>query len=77
MVKIKTLYYSGLGAVSLFFVVTLILAGDKCGEQILIAIGSLVVSAIYVCVRETHKERKNAALRYRRKTDTGDSPGKD
>ncbi|MCL2147677.1 MAG: hypothetical protein FWH52_07710 [Synergistaceae bacterium] len=72
----KTLYYTSLGVVSLLFVGTLILAGDKCGEQILIATGSLVVSTICVCVREASKERKNAALRYRRKTDTGDSAGK-
>ena len=58
------------------FVGTLILAGDKLCEQILIAIGSLVVSTIYICVREVSKERKNAALRYLRKTDTGDSTGK-
>ena len=72
----KVLYYAGLGVICLLFVGTLVLAGDKCGEQILIAIGSLAVSAICVCLREASRARKNASHGYHRKTGAGDSTGK-
>jgi len=54
----KTLFYASLGTAVLLFAGTLILAGAELGNQIFIAIGSIAVATIIICISDSHKERK-------------------
>ena len=58
---IKVLFYTSLGTAILLFAGTLIFAGAECCSQILIAIGSIVVVAIIICLSDLYKERKKSS----------------